>query len=303
MNLFDFNVEEVSEEKVHEKFEELLDVHFKSGNPYYLNLNRVPSDLRPYIDYFEERQWLTTRRKDGFSIERSLLKYPTPADAIDEYQDKIEKALNSPDVCWYKTILPIRNFSSPYFRTDEEKKRYEEMKREVTEHAATTLGLEHFKNVPSSRGMKVNRFDSKFEKANTIPLIASFVIPITDIVEMRDFFNNHAFYSGRRDENWRSGSSITIAPYPEYKSFTPSEFDLACLCEAEDEKTIALILQYVGGSSSSTFSKYNKVLYPDGWNHTRYMNSLTDEDVISLMEDLARLKRLNNEIENKRAFI
>ncbi|RKJ27626.1 hypothetical protein D7X33_42785, partial [Butyricicoccus sp. 1XD8-22] len=121
------------------------------------------------------------------------------------------------------------------------------------------------------------------------------IIPITDFDQMDDFFRTHVFFMGRRD--WQEGyrQDFEIPPYPEFKRLSPSYFDIACLCEAEDEKAVKLILDYSG--SVYGYSEKNSdltFLYPNGWSMEKYESTLTDKDRELIRKDKERLKRLHS---------
>lgn len=157
---------------------------------------------------------------------REFLDYHTPEEAIENYQIVIESLLNRDKKCWYKDFLSARNNAGPCeFKTEEDRERFSKMKKEVTKEAAITLGLDHFMNVPSSRGHKMNQFDSKWEKKHVIPMIAEKIIPMTDYDDVEEFFKTHSFFCGRRDWTW-SKSPTPTPPYPEYKTVSLSEFDI-----------------------------------------------------------------------------
>src|SRR5690606_6307513 len=161
-------------------------------------------------------------------------------------------------------------------------------KKRVTKEIAYRLGLEHFKNVPTSRGSKMSSLDSKWQQENVLPLIAKHVIPMMDMDEIEEFFRSHAFFCGRWD--WNSKGA---PPRPEVKGFYPTEFELACLSQATDEKTVKEIFDYMGCSMGSGVSEGKTLIFPDGWSKEKYYESLTEEDKRILEEDRLRLERLH----------
>lgn len=293
LSLFDFEFEETrSEGDIRAAFEILKQEFKKHGNYYCMGKERLPFPIRSYFHIFEERGWVTMNDHSVYP-KRDLLDYHTPEEAIEEYQIAVEKLLKQDKKCWYNDFLSARNHMGPCeFKTDEDSRRFSKMKKEVTKEAAITLGLDHFLNVPSSRGHKMGRFDSRWEKKHVIPMIAERIIPMTDYDDVEDFFKTHIFFCGRRDWTWGKSSS-PIPPYPEYKTISLSEFDIACLAEASDEKTVALILSYTGGSGSSYNNQNLKILYPAGWSHKKYQESLTFDDLELIYLDLERLDRLH----------
>src|SRR5690606_25928488 len=112
--------------------------------------------------------------------------------------------LSKPDVCWYKHVLPAINFGPLPIRYKDEQTKQAVIKKkyEIIKDVATILGLDHFLNVPSSRGQKITAFSSKWAKENVLPLVVELVKPINDYDEMQDFFESHIFFFGRRDWDW-----------------------------------------------------------------------------------------------------
>jgi hypothetical protein len=292
LTLFDFEVENnVTESDIEAAFEIFKQDFKKLGNYHSKQKSCLSKGLYPYYLYFEERGWV---KLDGQRVipNRALLDYHTSEEAIEPYQTSVERFLSQKNKCWYKDFLSIRNHCGPYeFKTNKDKEEYEKLKKQISKEVATTLGLEHFLNVPSSRGSKMNRFDSKWEKKHVIPMIASKVIHMTDFDEIKKFFRTHAFFCGRRDWIWKD--CTLTAPYPEFKTVMLTEFDIACLTEANDEKTVALILSYTGGGWTNFDSNNRKILYPLGWSYKRYQESLTFDDVEKIFSDIERLNRLH----------
>lgn len=265
LSLFDFDFEQTkSEEEITAAFEILKQEFKKRGNYHCMNMNDLPIQVRSFFYDMAERGWLKIKESRVYP-KRDLLDYHTAEEAIEGYQTAIEELLSREKKCWYNDFLSARNFSGPCeFKSKEDKDRYHKMKHDITKEAAITLGLDHFINVPTSRGHKMNRFDSKWEKKHVIPMIAERVIPMTNYDDVEEFFRTHAFFCGRRDWVW-GASNIPIPAYPEYKTVMVSQFDIACLAEAKDEKTISLTLSYTGGSWSNHDTERYRILYPEGW--------------------------------------
>lgn len=179
--------------------------------------------MKPFFHEFADRGWVTIKQNSVAPF-RDLLDYHTPFEALDIFQEKIDNILDSPDVNWYNNVLPILHFNVT-FKTDEDQELFRNLKQEVTKRAALSLGLNHFLNIPSARGHKINRFDSPWVRKHVIPLIASKVIPITDYDEIMEFFGTHAFFCGRQD--WDSKYMTT--PYAEYKTVLLNPLDAAAL--------------------------------------------------------------------------
>lgn len=304
LNLFDFdfsesNEEMFSDEKVMEKFNQLQEIFKERRNGHFVTVKSLPRDLFVYLEEFKKRGWIERHENavigPGIDIPDQYLIYSTADELVDEYREKMNKALSDPDVSWHYTILPIINSAARPVRWKNEKVKAEvsRRKREINKKAATELGLKHFIEVPSSRGIKMNPFGSKWSRKHVLPKVAEYVIPITDFEEMYNFFHEHAFFFGRRDWDWNDS---TTPAYPEFKKLLPSLFDIACLCEAGDEKTIKLILDYAGCTYGGFKYKNPDItyVYPDGWSMERYAETLTAEDKKVIEEDQERLKRLHS---------
>ncbi|MFD1363144.1 hypothetical protein [Lentibacillus salinarum] len=302
LDLFDFdftesNEEMFSDERVLEKFHQLQQAFKEKQNAYNMRLEEMPKDIIMYLDEFQKRGWIEKRHTSGINIPDDYLAYHTADELIEEYQDAMNRVLDRPGINWYNHVLPIMNGKSSPIRWKNKKVRQEvsQAKHEINKKAAQTLGLKHFLEVPESRGKRMKCLDSKWERKHVIPKIAEIVLEITDFDEMEDLFRNHAFFCGRRDWTWGK-STIPIAPYPEFKRLMPNVFDIACLCEAEDEKTVQLILDYAG-CAFGNFERLNPdigYIYPDGWSMKAYEATLTFEDIELLIEDKERLRRLHN---------
>lgn len=301
LTLFDFdfteaNNEILSKERVSEQFAVLQKLFKKRRNSYFMGLNELPKDMLIYIDEFEKMGWIE-RRNGGINILNPYLDYHTVDEVVDEFKTMVDHALNQPDVSWYENVLPVVNHGAIPIRVKDEetKKQMYRQQKEIIKEATKKLGLKHFLQVPSSRGHKMNPFSSKWSRQHVLPTVIQYVKTITDYDEMESFFNNHVFFFGRRDWNFGK-STIPIPPYPEFKRLTPGYFDIACLCEATDDKTIELILEYSGvvfGYSERENGQL-KYIYPQGWSMERYESTLTDEDKKLIEEDQERLKKLHS---------
>lgn len=293
---FDFSGEENSFEDKKAVFETLLDYFKELRNPYTMNIEYLPLKVKTYLDNFEAEGWIKIEQ-NRIEIKHQYIKFHTVEELADEYQAKMDHWLNKPDVCWYNDILQVRNFFGPIrFKDKNDQKAFYLEKNRITKEAAKQLGLNHFINKPSSRGHKMSPFDSKWTKEHVLPTIVEHVISITDIDEMYQFFREHTFFFGRRDWNWDK-SPVQTAPYAEYRAFLPTEFDLACLCEAKDLKTVKLIMDYQGSAFGGDLMN-RKIIYPNGWSYERYEATLTDEDKELIKKDKERLARLHGEIYN-----
>lgn len=303
LDLFDFDFTEENEdlmtdERVFEQLEVLQNLFKEHNNGYYMRISDLPRGMVLYLDEFEKRGWIEYRDSNAINLLDDYLKYHTLEEVAYAFQSRIDRALNNPNVSWYETVLPIMSSGVIPIRC-KNKDIEEEMRKienEIRVEAAISLGLDHFLEVPSSRGMKMHPFSSKWSAENVLPLIAESIIPITDYNEMNSFFRENVLFFGRRDWD-RDGirNDYDIPPYPEFRRLLPCTFSIACLCEATDIETIKLILDYSG----SSYGNYEKrtdlnILYPDGWSMERYESSLTDEDKELIRLDQERLKRLHS---------
>jgi|SRR5690625_3995530 len=297
LTLFDFDFETseqelFSEVKVKEVFSELQDISKERMNGYYIHLDNLPKKMLMYIDKFEKNSWIEKRESGGLYILDEFVKYHTFNELIDEYEDILSKAVAQHNVCWYENILPIVNHAcSPIrYKSEELKELIYQKKEEIIKKVVIDLGLKHFLNVPSSRGLKMTAFGSKWSKENVLPVVIENVKGIDDYDAMKEFFYNNFFFFGRRDWDW---GYKNIAPYPEFKRLMPSYLELAALSEATDSDDIKLIFDHVGYSSGGRLHEQS-VIYPKGWSYEKYKQSLTDGDKELIQEDRERLNRLHN---------
>lgn len=295
MTLFDFeeDVQDLTETKIQEMFVLLQQDFKKTNNPFRKSIKYLPEKLKLYLQYFEDKGWIKIEMGTSVQIIDEYVDWHTPEEVVDTYQEQMETLLLSPNICWYTDVLQLRNFHGPIrFRSNEDRERWYELKKEITKQASIQLGLNHFLNVPSSRGPKMSSLSS-WAKKHVLPIIAEHVISISDYDEMENFFREHSFFFGRRDWDWGK-STFPLAPYPVFKSFSPTEFKIACFCEAQDQKTVALILEYMGYASGGGIHKDRKVIFPKGWSMEKYNDSLTADDIDLIYSDIERLDRLHN---------
>src|SRR5699024_3803433 len=166
------------------------------------------------------------------------------------------------------------------------------------------FGLNHFKEVPSSRGYKIGVI-SKWAQENILPVIAKDVLELTTFDEVKKYFKENCFFFGRNDwERSCYSNDYQIPPFPVYWKIIPTIFETACLVQAETEQDIKLVLEYVGYASGSKIEKNSNIIYQKNWYFERYIDSLTDKDKELLREDRERLKRLHGRdiLENSHIF-
>lgn len=279
------------EERVKNAFKELLVFSKKRNNPSFISSKGLPVKIRNYVLDFKKNGWIDTE-KSMLQIKEEYINFHTVEELIDDYQISIKSLLSKPNLCWYKDFLQLRNFSGPRrFKNKSDKDRFYNEKSKITKEVALQLGLNHFINVPSSRGHKMSAISSKWARKYVIPTLAKYVIPITDIDKMESFFKNHTFFFGRRDWDWEGLSNIPA--YPTFKAFSPTEFELACLTQVEDENTLKMIFDYLGYATGSGLLENRRIVFPEGWSIERYEESLTEEDKELIGLDKERLKRLH----------
>src|SRR5699024_81529 len=286
---FDFS-EDVTEESIQEKFKEVQRISKEKLNCYFIGLHEISNMLR-YVDEFEKRGWIERKGSNGFLIPDKYVDFHTPDEVIDNFKECINQVMQKENLAWYEDVLPVINFASSPIRlkNEEEKKEINKRKKEVIKKTALKMGLQHFINVPKARGHKMYNFNSKWERENLLPLIAKYVIPIQDYDDMEQFFRTQYFFTGRMD--WKTNMS---APYPDFNRFSPSFLEIASLCEATEQSTVQLILDYSGNVTGGKPEEPSYILYPENWSWERYENSLTDEDIQKIEDDKERLKRLHN---------
>lgn len=297
LTLFDFDFSEeqekmFSEERIKEKFNELIQYSKKEGNPHYLSIRELPNNMYMYLEKFIEKGWVK-QNETGVYIPDKYLDYHTLDELIDMFEESINKVTRKENVCWYSDILQVINHVFLPTRIQKEvEQNFRVAKKEITKKYALKFGLQHFKNVKSSRGHKKDF--GKWVKKNVFPIIIENILNLSTYEEVEEYFNKNIFFCGRRDENMNSVYA-KIAPYPEFYKFSPSYLEIASLAQATTEKDVKLILDYCGilHYGLNAFTDYGNAIYPDGWSFERYLAELTDEDKVMIYEDRERLKRLH----------
>jgi len=294
---FDFSEDKkemFSDENVKKQFEILQDISKESMNGYFLRIKNLPNNMVMYIDKFVENGWVKRRSNNGIYIVDDYLKFHT----IDELIGMFEAAMNSvskkPDVSWYKDFLNVINYSSSPIRWIENREEeFDKRKNDIVIKYAFKFGLNHFKEVPSSRGYKIGVI-SKWARENILPVIAKDVLELTTFDEVKKYFKENCFFFGRNDwERSCYSNDYQIPPFPVYWSIIPSIFETVCLVQAETEQDVKLVLEYAGRSGGSSVEEQCNIIYPKNWSFERYIDSLTDKDKELLKEDRERLKRLH----------
>ncbi|WP_193065165.1 hypothetical protein [Oceanobacillus oncorhynchi] len=302
LSIFDIPTEEIidtiSEEEIEKQFSILQDISKEHDNSYFIGISNLPLSVKNCLKQFEEKGWIEKRLGNGVCILDPFLAHKSPEEIAAIHQERLDMALENPNVSWYENVLHVANFSPTPIRYKNKEMQWKtrQLIDEITKNAAKKLGLKHFLEVPSSRGMKINPISSKWARNHVLPMILEKIIPIKDMNEMEDFFHYHVFFMGRRDWDKKGYSkNYQIPPYPEFKRIVPSVFDIACLCEATEAKTIKLILEYAGSAHGCMEREKDDMiyLYPEGWSFANYESTLTDEDKLLIKEDQERLERLH----------
>lgn len=287
---------EISLEDVQKVFRELITYSKNLNNPISIRRSSLSENIKKFLPRFKKEGWVKvhSQNPDILFIEPSLLDYRSIDEQLQEYEEGFRKLLQKEDFCWYKDGLSYRNFFHYSFKTEEERDVFYKRKREVTIQIALELGLKHWKEVPTSRGQKSGGY-SKWSKKYLLPAIVEKVLTIKDINELENFFNESTFYFGREDED-TTGCTIPIPPYPCFKKLMLTEFSLACLAQAKQEKEVYEILDYAGysmGGIDLGDSSNKKYVYPKGMSFDTYLESLTANDLKLMADDKERLKRLH----------
>lgn len=300
LTLFDFDFSEEKTVKDYEKmFTEILEISKQKGNPYCLSREYLPPHIG-MMDIFEmEKLGFLKTWKDYLEISDDKLFYHTLDEALAIFEKKMAKACNKENVCWYKDVISVSHGTGiSRWQSKELSNAFYLEKEKIVRRYAEQFGLKHFKEVPSSRGIKIRSFSS-WEKENVLPVISKFVLATDNYDEIKGYFRGSSFFMG-----FNRGGYL---PYPDFKSFIPTTFDIVCLSEAKTEKDVTLIFEYIGCSMGGVLCVINniskdkkylagkKIIYPEGWSWERYIETLTDEDKENIKADLQRLNRLHNE--------
>lgn len=297
LTLFDFDFSEeqekmFSEERIKEKFNELIQYSKKEGNPHYLSIRELPNNMYMYLEKFIEKGWVKQHQANVY-IEDKYLDFHTTEELTQIFEKAMSSVANKESVCWYNDVLPVINRLYLPIRIQKKVElEFRKVKKEIVKKYALKFGLQHFKSVKSARGHKGNF--GKWVKRNVFPIIIENILNLSTYEEVEEYFNKNIFFCGRRDENM-SSAYAKIAPYPEFYRFSPSYLEIASLAQATTEKDVKLILDYCGilHYGLNAFTDYGNAIYPDGWSFERYLAELTDEDKVMIYEDRERLKRLH----------
>lgn len=301
ISLFDFSFEAVTytDEEIQEAFALLVQRIKQKGNYYGLNVKI--DDIKKYIPAFEDRKWLT-----GKQVRRDLLDYHTVEDVIENIENYIDELIQRIDageiINWYEDTWRTWNEFVPCSMAVDTKES-QQLKSRIwkstavfSKKIALKLGLKHYAENPSSRGSVMNAFNSKGYKKHFIPYLESEVLKINDFDEMKEFFDCY-FLAGRRDQLWSSDSSFKVAPYPEYTKLHLNELAIASLCETDEsnfKEVLKMILKHTGISCAGRSSiEQQTVRYSPTFTYRDYINSLTNEDLALIFDDIQRLSSLH----------
>jgi hypothetical protein len=295
VSLFDFDVEVLSysEEEIAEKWEMFTQSMKKRGN--YHNEGSVMKELgiQSFQESFVEHGYMTYKG-DRYHADRTKLVYHTVDEVLEEFDEIVEALLANPysnntfkGGAGWLLPMPCNLSHSIEIHRQMQQKIYEAIKP-YKKRVAMTLGLDYYLANPNARGTKMNIFTEKAYKRQFIPFFIELVKPITDYDEMNDLLRNHIFCFGRRD--WFFGN----VAYQNLGAPTFTDLQIAVLCQTEDTVIILEILSHCGGSYGHGDTS-KKILYPPTFTHQDYLDSLTDEDIGNIFDDMERLNRFSGE--------
>lgn len=283
--LFDFFQAEkgpASAEELSLWTEQISRYYLKRGNPYWYLKSEVVSEGFSYRSLNElikvgVLDTMQSREEVRLSLKESYRQYESAEKVAGDLEEAVEKALYEGkrlyEVSWIFSHFYMSGQYNP-----KEAETYKRLSGEINKNVAIQLGLEHFINVPDSRGSKINLLSSPFEKNVTFPKIAEDVIPMTEFDEVKAYFKNNIFFCGKKDRNdW---------PFPSLKELILNDFLIACLAEAKDQKTVKLILSHAGGTSPSIYVSRKNVIFPDGWSLERFNSELSADEIAEVLNSL-----------------
>lgn len=301
-SLFDFAYEQVtySEEEIQEAFALLVQRKKEKGNYYGLS-NLEIDDIEKFFPIFEERKWLK-----GQQVRRDLLDYHTVDEVIEKIEDYVDKLLGCIDkgevINWYEhtwkhwdSYIPLDMSENPTLSRQLKSQVYK-LTEIYSKEIALKLGLKHYMENPKSRSSEMNAFSSKGYQKHFIPYLEQEIVNITDYEEMKKFFDCY-FLVGRRDDFHKSYSNYKVIPYPLFERITLNELEIVTLCQADKSnvKTVLkTMLKHMGKSSCGNAGlQYKTVRYTSTFTYQDYLNSLTSEDIVLILEDIQRIESLH----------
>lgn len=228
---------------------------------------------------------IVLKDSSGFSLSIRLQEqywmYYTIEEALEllKQQFKEVKKINRSSFADFYTVT--HRFSRKYaikdFRDDSEiQNEFSDGQDKLLKQLAIEYGLVHFEKFPACRGTKTCQLRSDFEKQEILPMIAADLIRMKTFDEVKRYFNHHMFFCGKRSYG---------APYPENRVFLPNHLLIASLAEADDEDTVAFLMDYAGIGFKANGATDKKVLYPKGWSYERYMSSLSMLEIGHIVDD------------------
>lgn len=289
MDLLDFieMAEPKSESDIQQHFEILKQDFKKKGNIYGTHVKYLPSELKPFLIEWEERQWIQYyAERSCITIPSELRDWHTPEEAVESIMEEAEDAYSKGN---YEKALGCRWHPSVQFPTKEEIFKFWELQNQAFDSLARRLvqeqvALDYFMNNESARGTKIDFFSKKLEK-EVIKVASEVISLITDYDEMKNYFNKHAFFCGLPTYNYR----------PDIKVPTVGRLELAALCEATTFKEIHLILSYVGGSWTNLNDQKYTIVYPPGWDVFRVFEETSTPEAMAVIEsEIARIDSIYN---------
>src|SRR5699024_11574852 len=114
---------------------------------------------------------------------------------------------------WYKDFINVINYSSSPIRWIENREEeFDKRKNDIVIKYAFKFGLNHFKEVPSSRGYKIGVI-SKWARENILPVIAKDVLELTTFDEVKKYFKENCFLDRKSTRLNSSHVSISYAVF------------------------------------------------------------------------------------------
>lgn len=305
--LFDFEFEPqaqapqvvLSDEELEIAFEELRE-HIKSlGNrtnsATHVETFISENNLHDYVPYFKEKKWLSSYG----DIAPLFRKYHTIQelyDLIDDYYYSLNQYIDAGNtINWHKDtwraisdLLP-KNLAPLFEDTKKIKEKLFVITDEWEKITAIKLGWKHYSTCDESRGSKMEKFWAKPYHKHFIPYIIKMVGEINDFDEMKSLFSK-PILMGRWD--WWNDK---FPPRPLVEKLTLTPLEIACLCEANEtnakEIVKTIFLNCGGGSRGSAIDRKDVDEIPT-FTWEDYQESLSESDMLSLIDDVERLKSI-----------
>lgn len=258
MNLFDFDFsQEVTQEDIENAVKELAAYSKKLGNPRVVSVEyrfnefgeyektTIPIRLQQMIPHLIESGYVSST-PDGLVLKDEYKDFHTVSELIEHFRKICHYYLNNGGDAY--GLYSIRTTFGLLYRlkTQEEQRKFNFcLEKELCE-IQRSLGLQHFLNVPKSRGSKMNVLnEGKLRKIRRI--MAEELVEYTDYRSVIDYFERHGVCRGLLNYNenatWIDHSKTMKL---DVITMLPTEFKAQCIAESTDPKEIELILDYIG---------------------------------------------------------